>query len=60
MIISTRMACIRSFFQPQMYVDNTKLDRNPESLVKELARFEALRGVFHDSGFASDSVKINV
>ncbi len=31
-----------------------------EELVKELARFEPLRVVFRDNGFASDSVKINV
>ena len=31
-----------------------------EDLVKELARFEPLRVVFRDTGFASDAVKINV
>lgn len=31
-----------------------------EDLVKELARFEPLRVVFRDNGFASDAVKINV
>lgn len=31
-----------------------------EDLVKELARFEPLRVVFRDTGFVSDSVKINV
>lgn len=31
-----------------------------EELVKELARSEALRVVFRDNGFVSDSVKINV
>ena len=31
-----------------------------EELVKELARFEPLRVVFRDNGFASDAVKINV
>ena len=31
-----------------------------EELVKELARFEPLRVVFLDTGFASDAVKINV
>lgn len=31
-----------------------------ESLVKELAKFEPLRLVFRDAGFASDSTKINV
>ena len=31
-----------------------------ENLVKELARFEPLRVVFRDTGFASDAVKINV
>jgi adenine-specific DNA-methyltransferase len=31
-----------------------------EALVKELARFEPLRVVFRDTGFVSDSVKINV
>jgi adenine-specific DNA-methyltransferase len=31
-----------------------------EDLVKELATHEALRAVFRDSGFVSDSVKINV
>ncbi|MBA3006471.1 MAG: site-specific DNA-methyltransferase [Proteobacteria bacterium] len=31
-----------------------------EELVKELARFEPVRVVFRDTGFASDAVKINV
>ena len=31
-----------------------------EDLVKELARFESLRVVFRDTGFASDAIKINV
>jgi len=31
-----------------------------EELVKELAKYEPLRVVFHDNGFASDAVKINV
>lgn len=31
-----------------------------EKLVKELARFEPVRVVFRDTGFASDAVKINV
>lgn len=31
-----------------------------EDLVKELAKFEPLRVVFRDNGFASDAVKINV
>jgi adenine-specific DNA-methyltransferase len=31
-----------------------------EELVNDLARFEPLRVVFRDNGFASDAVKINV
>jgi len=31
-----------------------------EELVKKLAKYEPLRVVFRDNGFASDSVKINV